>query len=243
MMFLEEPAFWVVALVVVSFLSIWLLTVYLDRKRSQAMLQAADELGLPFEVEGSAQMLAELGIFKLFSQGRGKKIRNVFRGDTEEVQAVIFDYQYTVGHGKHSHTFKQTVAAVRCPSLRLPRFTLCPENFFHKLGSMFGYQDIDFDTHPVFSSRYLLRGDNERSIRAAFTPEVLEHFEQIKGVRVEGNTSQLIYYRPGKRLKPDAVRDFLEQALRTLARFSENAPNETLADSASEAGVWSVTGS
>jgi hypothetical protein len=35
--------------------------------------------------------------------------------------------------------------------------------------SAFGYQDIDFGNRPTFSSKYLLRGPDEPSVRNLFT--------------------------------------------------------------------------
>jgi len=45
-----------------------------------------------------------------------------------------------------------------CNKLKLPFFELKPENTFHKIGQVFGYQDIDFEAFPNFSKGYLLRG-------------------------------------------------------------------------------------
>ncbi|MEC9473853.1 MAG: hypothetical protein VX584_04130, partial [Actinomycetota bacterium] len=65
--------------------------------------------------------------------------------------------------------------------LQLPTFVIRPENLFHKIGSTFGYQDIDFDAHPTFSKRYLLRGPDEEAIRNTFTDEFLSSYERHKG--------------------------------------------------------------
>jgi hypothetical protein len=46
----------------------------------------------------------------------------------------------------------------------MPHFALRPEKAWHKIGSWFGHQDIDFDSHPRFSSTYLLRGGDESAI-------------------------------------------------------------------------------
>ena len=48
--------------------------------------------------------MSEHAAFHLFSQGRSKKIRNLMRGTVRDSNLSIFDYQYTVGAGKHQHT-------------------------------------------------------------------------------------------------------------------------------------------
>jgi hypothetical protein len=82
---------------------------------------------------------------------------------------------------------------------------------------LFGFQDIDFDEHPVFSKKYLLRGRNVPAIRELFTEEVLTFYEGVDGVSTEANGNRLLYYRHGKRIKPLEIRDFLEEGFKALA--------------------------
>ena len=63
----------------------------------------------------------------------------------------------------------------------------------------------------MFSKRYLLRGDNEESIRNLFNTRVLEYYEQRLGMSMEGDGVKLIYYRSSKRVPPDKIQDFLQE--------------------------------
>ena len=130
----------------------------LQKRRAEAMARIAGELKLVFTPEGDETVMSEHAAFHLFLQGRSKKIRNLLRGTVRDSNVSIFDYQYTVGAGKHQHTWIQTVISFQLQGRNLPAFTMRPENVFHKLGSMMGYQDIDFEISPVFSKKYLLRG-------------------------------------------------------------------------------------
>ncbi len=69
--------------------------------------------------------------------------------------------------------------------MRLPNFTLRPENLFHKIGQVFGYQDIDFDSHPEFSKRYLLKGENESEVRSTFSADTLAFYESDQKLSTE----------------------------------------------------------
>ncbi|MCK4820866.1 hypothetical protein KA005_34185, partial [bacterium] len=142
------------------------------------------------------------------------------RGDSDG-RITIFDYKYTVGSGKSSHTYKQTVVYFQSDDLALPDFALRPERIFHKIGSVFGYQDIDFETSPEFSRHYLLRGVNETAIRNLFGMDVLAYFEREKSKKmcVEGNDKHLIYYKSGKLIKPEDIRIELEEAKSNLELF------------------------
>jgi hypothetical protein len=133
----------------------------------------------------------------------------------------VFDYRYTVGSGKHQSTVSQTVVHLRSPRLALPSFVLAPENILHKVGGLFGYHDIDFDSSPEFSKKYLLRGSGrEERVRDAFTPSVRAYFEQRPPLSVEGDGDQVVVYRERRIVKPEDVRTFVEDAL-AIARQME----------------------
>ena len=121
------------------------------------------------------------------------------RGNSGDAYVTIMDYQFTTGGGKNSSTFRQTVIVFESDELQLPSFSLRPENFFHKIGSAFGYQDIDFDSFPEFSKNYLLRGINEQAVRDTFNYDILSYCERQKNLCLEGVDKRLIYYQSGKR--------------------------------------------
>ena len=139
------------------------------------------------------------------------RISNVLTGKFNLIPVTVMDYKYTTGGGKSSHTWYQTVLVIESDKLLLPRFVLRPENLFDKIGSVFGKKDINFETAPVFSKRYLLRGDDEESIRSLFNEQVVEYYEQHLGVSTEGDGVKLIYYRTSKRVPPDKIQAFLQE--------------------------------
>ena len=210
--------FIVVILVVVGL--VMGLSIYFDRKRTEAMQAAADELGLPFFPQGDQSLIDELGYFDLFSQGRSRKIKNMIHGETDAVDIGIFDYQYTTGSGKNSHTYKQSVICFNSSDLNLPKFSMRQEGFFDKIGGMLGFQDIDFDTHPTFSAAYVLKGENEELVRQTFRAEILEYLESINGVNVEGGATRLIYFRAGRTIRPEDVRSFMSEGFAVYSLFS-----------------------
>ena len=192
----------------------------LEKKRTDAMEQAAREMGLtsfyPRDDGGTFSLVSQ---FHLFSQGHAKKITSVMHGEVSDMEVRIFDYTYTTGSGKNAQTSRQTVICFRSPKLDLPSFSLRPENFFDKIGSLFGYRDIDFDTHPVFSKHYLLRGSDEEAIREAFDEDVLVFYEEHDGLCTEGSGPTLIFYRAAQRAKPENIRAFMEKGFKVAGLF------------------------
>ncbi len=191
-----------------------------EKKRTQAMALVADELSLDFSPEGNAMVQTTLSGLWLFNQGHSRKFRNMMTGSANGVEIAIFTYQYTTGHGKHKQTHKQTVISFQSQHLSLPEFEMRLKGFFSKISKAFGYQYIGFDTHPDFSKRYLLRGPKELEIRDTFDVERLDFLEDLpKGVALEASNHSMIFYRSRKRMKPEQIRDLMEEGFRVYSRF------------------------
>lgn len=223
-----------VALIVAGIVSVvgllFFVSYWIETKRTEALRETAESLGLQFFPEGDMTVQTTLGRLRLFDQGRRRKFRNMMTGRANDVEIAIFGYRYTTGSGKHQHVHQQTVISFQSDLLSLPDFELRPEGMFHKIGQAFGYKDIDFDSHPTFSKRYLLRGPNEQAIRDVFDVDVLDYFEGLKkGTCVEAGNNRLIFYRQGKRLKPEQTREFMEEGFGVYALF-KGREQDTIAD-------------
>jgi hypothetical protein len=198
-------------LVAAVFLVVWQIARHYERRRTDAFRQVADDLGFHFEGAESA-LAARFNSLRLFSQGHTKKVSNLMRGSGQNAEVCIFDYSYTVGSGKNKNTYRQTAVCLESPDLQIPDFELRPEHFFHRIGSMFGYQDIDFADYPEFSRKYLLRGTSEAAIRRVFDVDVVARIESLDGVSIEGDANRLVFYRHAKRGRPEELRRLLEEA-------------------------------
>jgi hypothetical protein len=201
---------------------------FMERKRSLRMKEVATELGLVFDPKANNRLILEMADFALFSQGHDRKFTNVMEGETGSMELRIFDYRYTQGGGQHQHVTNQTVLCFRSHELALPHFSLRPETVWHKIGSLFGYQDINFDSHPGFSRRYLLRGKDEPGIRNLFSDDVLTFYENHAGLCTEGDGDRLIYYRSGKRIKPEDIRSFLQEGCEVYGLLKDESPEESI---------------
>ena len=150
----------------------------------------------------------------------------MIHGDTDEVAMGIFDYRYTTGSGKNSHTYRQTVVFFRSPDMDLPQFELKPQSFFHGIGKLFGYQDIDFQSHPKFSKAFVLRGTSETAVRKLFTADLLSFCETKPQVSIEGQGRDLVFYRSSKRVKPEQFRDLMSEGFDVFKQFQAAASRE-----------------
>ncbi len=179
-----------------------------EKKRTRELEAVAQEQGFAFSAGHDAPLMDELLTFQLFSQGHGKKIMNVLTGQVEDTDFVIFDYRYTTGSGKHRTTHNQTVLLIRRPGWDLPRFYLRPESLFSKIGKVFGYDDINFDTHAEFSRRYNLSSPCRLAVQQLFSDTLLSFYEAQSGLCTEADAVRLILYRPGTRIAPADIPAF-----------------------------------
>jgi hypothetical protein len=192
----------------------------LETERTLGLKSSATLLGWQFTEEVPLEYFPNLISFALFSEGHSKRIKNLMTGDRNGVKAALFDYIYTVGHGKHRHTHYQSVAYFEPRDLSLPYFSLRPESLLHKVITALGYQDIDFSNRPTFSSQYLLRGTGEVGIRNTFSDDLFAFYEANPGTSTDGGGNQLFIFRPGYRTPSHEAQSFIEVAARLQSIYS-----------------------
>jgi len=182
------------------------------KQRAADLRALADALG--FNYAGNYSSLTFQANTALFRRGSRRRFRNVMNGTYGSYPASVFDYSYTVSGGESSSTFTQTVVAFR-QDHQLPWFELRPEGFLDRIADTFVRRDIDFESHPEFSKRYVLRGEDETAIRAMFTPVLLSLFEMFppeKKWHLEASGSTLLAYQAAVTVPPQEIRAFLDEA-------------------------------
>ena len=219
----DSPEWWVILLVILVLgAGVIGLMVLLERRRSGKIQEIANRLGLTFRRKPTdADNLLPTGCH-VAEIGHGRAVSNVLEAArTDELNLTLFDYQYTIGHGKSSNTVYQTITRMQSDLFRLPAFLLFPETLLAKMGKMFGRADINFPDSPEFSRKYILRGDDETAIRGLFTPALRQALEGQDRLTIEGAGPLLFIFRKGRRLKPDQLPARIEQDKRIAALFFE----------------------
>jgi carbonic anhydrase len=194
-----------------------------ERKRTDSLREAAEQLGFSFDPNAEEILNSVFVNFPLFNRGRSRRFQNLLSGGRGRDQVWLFDYRYVTGHGKNRRVPRRTVAAYPQAARNLPLFELRPERVFEKILTMFGYQDIDLREYAEFSNRYLLRGRDEDAIRALFDAKRVAVLEGINNVGVEGEGSCLVVYRYRRRVPPDQLPTFLDQAHMICNAFGDRS--------------------
>lgn len=178
-----------------------------EQARSKALRAAGARLGLVPTEETLDDLPGGLRAMALFSSGSSPAAANVMWGEKRDY--VFFEYTYTVGSGKNSSTYTQTVGAFRCAGRNMPDFTAAPEDLGDWFSELFGGQDIDFQHDPVFSKKYRLRGKDEAAIRDFFSVGGTQYLAARPGWTVHALGEWLLAYRSGKQVGHKKLKDFV----------------------------------
>jgi len=181
-------------------------TYYAAKKRAEAMAAIAPRMGFTYKAIAS-EIKKEYGHLNIFSRGHSQKVINCLQGEKNGIEVSMADYHYTVGSGKHSTRYAQTICIIKDPSFDLPNFYVRRESkFFDYLGKLFGGQDINFPEDDRFSSAFVLQSKAEAETRHLFNDRVREAFLKFTGTnsQIEGQGNSIILHK-GTIAKPEEL--------------------------------------
>lgn len=192
----------------------------IEKQRTERLRELASRLGFDFFEAGTSFLAEAVAVLAFLRRGHSQKIRNLMQKDVRGTMITLCDFTYVTGSGKNRHTHTYTIALFRAPGVdAFPTFELRPEHFFHKIAKQFGYHDIEFDSHPNFSKKYLLRGASEPQIRGVFDTRLLDYLEQEPNWQVEATQDWMVVHR-ANRVKTDEIESFLAQTTKIHLLFA-----------------------
>ena len=213
-----EIAVWIVAigfgLVFLQIASI----IIRRRKRRNTIKSLANELGFSYS-KHEKNLPESFQSFTLFLTGRLPSISNCIRGTFDDFMVTVVDYKYSSGGGgqnSKSKTHRQTVTMISLGEKNIPAFEILPETIFQKVKTAIGSQDIDFDSHPEFSKKYVVKGSQEDSIRESLSDRFLTSIEKHKGLSIECDGTSIIFYRNHELLSPEEIKPFIHWGIRRI---------------------------
>jgi hypothetical protein len=185
------------------------------KKRTRELAEAAQQIGFQFLGNAwSGPAVSPQHRTSILQRVRGK-CSNAMTGTSGTLQVSLFDYTYHVGKS----TATQTLATFS-QNIDLPPFALRPENFLDRIGDAILHNDLDFDSNPEFSRRYLLRSPDEANTRRLFTPSLMTYLEQIQSNwNIEGTGPTLVIYRGGSPVNASDVPAFINETSRIARTF------------------------
>ena len=192
-----------------------------DRRRTRAYVEFCAPRGYRFEHDRPGHEARVAASCPVFTEGHRRRWGYTITGHRGDTPFTAFEYRWTTGSGKSSHT--HTIAAAQWPIERqLPTFMLTPEDLRAKLAVLFGGQDVDFDDSPEFSRQYRLQCTDEDAVRALFTRDLRQALMQHPTQHVAGGWNDLFWWRSGGLPAPDAFDEFLMEADRVRRMFERS---------------------
>ncbi|MCG7883061.1 MAG: hypothetical protein JAY96_15885, partial [Candidatus Thiodiazotropha endolucinida] len=160
--------------------------------------------------------------FYLFSQGQ-PLIQNMMRGGRIGDRILVFNYTFEATQGFEGRreipsltdegvilTHMQTVVAFH-EITPLPHFDLSP-NDKSKRTLNTDFRTVAFDEAPNFTQNYRLAAREEAKVRSLFNNDLLTHFANNPGWVVESRGDRVIFYQKDRRVDPELITEFIDQA-------------------------------
>lgn len=203
----SHPVFIFFGVVAVFFALAW----FFKWKRTKDLGELAASSGLQFLPDGPDINTLENSGLEIFRLGHSRKAANLVQVQSRAGTVNIFDYRFTIGHGKGSTTRSYTLALIDCSRCSIPVFELKPETLIYKIGEAIGFKDIDLPAFPLFSDKYRLTGPDEASVHMFFTPQRAAWFERNLGLRILGGPGHIVISKRESQLPVNSWPDFIEE--------------------------------
>ena len=159
-----------VAAIIIS-LVVW--GIIRSRRRRDDLARLAAELGFEFYADDPWDLPARYAGMDLFGIGHSHRASNVMAGRVDGRSVLAFDYQYTTGSGKNSHTYYFQATVFGTP-IEAPRLSLRKENLLDTLASWVGHDDLDFESEE-FSKRYFVKCEDRKFAYDIFHARLIEY--------------------------------------------------------------------
>ncbi len=211
------PVLWSLIFISITFILTVLAAILInkrDKVRTKGLQEIAKKMGLNFSPKGSQLLLNQLDRFNFPT--RRKRfwesfwITNLIEGNTGKIYISIFDVRESGKHGRQNAYLLLRSKALVCPEFRIE-----PESFLDKLDHSIGigWQDIDFDKYPEFSSRFLVSSPNEVHFRKFFNVKAIPFFLSHPDLTVETKLNEFLFHLPVDRISAEDVEEYITDAI------------------------------
>jgi hypothetical protein len=219
-----------VELVVILFIALAIAGVafgfWQNRKRRQELELIAQRHGWQLNSGKDSSFDDRYGEFSCLKRGSNRYANNILTGSSAGRAFCGFDYHYethsTDSEGKtqtHHHSFSAVMVETGLP---LEPLSIRSESFFDKIGGLFGFDDIDFESDE-FSRTFHVKAPNRRWAYDVLHQETMEYLLHAPRFAIEFSGPRVLAQRDSL-FKPT---DF-ETALDVIAGIVDRLPKSVL---------------
>ena len=170
--------------------------------RTIDMLEFAQEHNFKFENQDTNYKAWEF--YNLSIRKTIKSVENVVSFNRGDIQFSIADITISSGAQATEDIDRLTVMKLSGVS-NVPEFYMQKTGIADFLKTAIGNDDINFDSHPVFSKKFELRSQNEEQVRTFFNTHVLSRLEVFDLAYLSGNGTELLFHQSNKILEKDQI--------------------------------------
>ncbi len=118
------------------------------------------------------------------------------RGHWQGRAAAAFQFQYTIGAGKNQRTVHFAVALIHLER-PFPELLISPEGFLARIGELFGFDDIDFES-AEFSEAFSVRSRDKKFAYDFCNTGMMEYLLDHRDTCLEQEMGVLALFQDGR---------------------------------------------
>lgn len=221
-----------VLLAVIGFSAVIALAVHAHKaakKRREDLRRVAAELGLRYTSDPDPLHDDEYAHFEIFRRGSKQRAYNTLAGAVELLGSACTlkagDFTYTTtstdSKGRESETKHHfSYLIVHLPYETMPDLLIRREGIFDKIGGVFGFDDIDFES-GAFSRKYFVRSPNRKFAYDVCHQRMQEFLLDTSPSCVDIERSRMCVTRGGRVWKPEEFRTMIAWSDAFLERWPD----------------------
>ncbi|MDH7446300.1 SulP family inorganic anion transporter [Aquimarina sp. 2201CG14-23] len=193
-------------------------------KRQQDLQKVSDDFVWNYN-SIKQENITDLNSFVFF---KTKKIHysnnNIYNNDSS---FKISDVEFSEGEFIARKVIRTTILTIDLQK-EIPKFTLDREGLIEYVYKIAGFKDILIESHPDFSKRFYLFGENEENIKLFFTNQLVLFFESNPYYHIESNGQTLLLMRKERVASVKEIKALLDYGIRLEKIMSQIDYNEIL---------------
>ncbi len=178
------------------------------KKRREALGHWAHQHGLSYWPAKDHDFEERYPFFDCLKTGSNRYAHNIIEGEWDGRHLVAFDYHYethsTDSKGNRQtrhHHFSAVILRAKTP---LKPLIIRAENLFDRIGSVFGFDDIDFES-AEFSRRFCVKAEDRKWAYDVLHARAMEFLMQSPQFSIEFGPLHVIAWR-GRTFKVEDLR-------------------------------------
>ena len=139
-------------------------------------------------------------------------IENVMTIKEDGLGYIIADMSIQKGAQTTADVDKISVLKI-CGLKNIPNFYMHKTYLTDRIKESLGNEDINFESHPKFSDKYVLRSDtDEKQVREFFNPDLLSFLEKFDDSYLSGNGKDLLFHFGEKCLSAEEIESLVRSS-------------------------------